>query len=63
MQRQGWRVQVRALPAAEARFTRALLRAQPLADALQDAGAGFGFDTWLIAALHAGAIAAAEELP
>lgn len=63
VQRQGWRVQVRALPAAEARFTRALLRAQPLADALQDAGAGFGFDTWLIAALHAGAIAAAEELP
>lgn len=63
VQRQGWRVAVRALPAAEARFTRALLQRQPLADALQAAGADFGVDTWLIVALQRGAIAAAEEMP
>ena len=63
VQRQGWRVQVRALPAAEARFTRALLQRLPLADALQAAGADFSFETWLIAALQNGAIAAAEEMP
>ena len=63
VQRQGWRVQVRALPAAEARFTRALLQRLPLADALQAAGADFSFETWLIAALQSGAIAAAEEMP
>ena len=61
--RQGWRVTVRALPAAEARFTRALLQRQPLASALQGAGTDFSFETWLIAALQGGAIAAAEEMP
>ena len=63
VQRQGWRVAVRALPAAEARFTRALLQQQPLASALQGAGTDFSFETWLIAALQGGAIAAAEEMP
>lgn len=61
VQRQGWRATVRALPPAEARFTRALLRAQPLAAALQAGGSDFVFETWLIAALQGGAIAAVEE--
>jgi len=62
VQRQGWRATVRALPPAEARFTRALLGARPLADALRAGGGDFDFQTWLIAALQGGAIAAAEEL-
>ena len=61
VQRQGWRAMVRTLPPAEARFTRALLRAQPLAAALQAGGSDFVFETWLIAALQGGAIAAVEE--
>ena len=61
--RRGWRATVRALPPAEARFTRALLRAQSLAAALQAGGSDFAFEPWLIAALQGGAIAAVEETP
>ncbi len=61
VQRQGWRAAVRALPPAEARFTRALLRALPLADALRAGSGDFDFQAWLIAALQHGAIAAVEE--
>jgi hypothetical protein len=62
VQRQGWRATVRALPAAEARFIAALLHREPLAAALQAAGDDFDFESWLIAALQGGAIAAVEEL-
>jgi hypothetical protein len=62
VQRQGWRATVRALPAAEARFIAALWHREPLAAALQAAGDDFDFESWLIAALQGGAIAAVEEL-
>lgn len=63
VQRQGWRATVRALAPAEARFTQALLRAQPLAAALQAGGSDFAFEPWLIEALRGAAIAAVEETP
>ena len=58
--RQGWRVRVLKLDAGEARFTAALLAGKPLSSALQHAlqrtlqesGAGFDFEAWLIAALQ-----------
>ena len=63
VQRRGWRATVRAIAPAEARFTQALLHGEPLHAALQSGGADFDFETWLIAALQAGAIAAVEEMP
>ena len=55
--RSGWAPQVLALPAAEARFTAAILAgrklAQALTDALQESGDEFDFAAWLIAALQA----------
>ena len=55
--RQGWVPQVQALPAAEARFTAALLAGRSLAQALDEAeqeedGVGFDFQAWLLAALR-----------
>jgi hypothetical protein len=55
--RQGWVPQVQALPAAEARFTAALLAGRSLAQALDEAApiAGespFDFGAWLLAALQ-----------
>lgn len=63
VQRDGWRASVRALPAADARFTAALLQRASLAAALRLAGSDFSFETWLIAVLQRGAVAAIEELP
>ena len=54
---------MRALAPAEARFTQALLRAQPLAAALHAGGSDFVFEPWLIEALRGAAIAAVEETP
>ncbi len=55
--RSGWVPQVRVLPAAEARFTAALLAGQnlqqALTDAVQEAGDEFDFASWLVAALQA----------
>jgi hypothetical protein len=50
--RQGWRVQVRAVPAAEARFTQGLLAGHNLGAALVDAGDDFAFEPWLISAVQ-----------
>ena len=58
--RAGWRGQVTALAAADAAFTRALLAGQPLAAALDAAGAGFDFETWLLDALRHGRLAAVQ---
>ena len=58
--RAGWRVQVHALSAPDARFAAALLDAPPLALALKEAGAGFDFGSWLLGALRAGWIGGAE---
>lgn len=55
--RAGWRAQVAALPAADAAFTRALLAGQPLAMALDSAGAEFDFEPWLLDALRHGYLA------
>jgi len=63
VRRDGWRVDVDALPAPDARFVGALLGGASLADALDDAGAGFGFEAWLHAALRAGAIAGVDVIP
>lgn len=63
VRRSGWLAEVLALDAATARFVTALLAGQDLASALHEAGDGFDFQTWLIEALQAGAIAAAKELP
>jgi hypothetical protein len=54
--RRGWRVDVLALPAAQARFTQALLLGHTLSQALEagaePAGAAFAFEAWLIQALQ-----------
>ncbi len=63
VRRDGWRATVRELPPSEARFTAALLRGEPLASALDEAGPDFAFEPWLIAALRDGAVAAVEPLP
>ncbi|MBL8308090.1 MAG: putative DNA-binding domain-containing protein [Rubrivivax sp.] len=55
--RQGWRTTVQALPAAEARFTAAVLARRPLAQALAAGGPDFDFEPWLIAALRRGLVA------
>lgn len=61
VQRQGWRTEVIALAAPAARFTAAVLRGDPLADALAAAGDGFAFEPWLVDALRCGAIAAVTQ--
>lgn len=58
VRRRGWRAEVLPVDAATARFTTALLARRDLATALTEAGTGFDFETWLLAALPAGAIAA-----
>ena len=50
--RDGWRVVVEVLEHADARFTDAVLRGRPLADALIQAGDAFDFQAWLIRALQ-----------
>ena len=65
--RSGWAPQVLALPAAEARFTAAILAgrklAQALTDALQESGDEFDFAAWLIAALQAQRLVAVSTDP
>jgi len=63
VRRRGWLAEVLALDAPAARFVAALLAGRDLASALHEAGDGFDFQTWLIDALQAGAVAAAKELP
>ena len=50
--RRAWVPCVRAVAAAEARFTAALLTRQTLGAALQSGGESFDFQAWLIAALQ-----------
>lgn len=52
--RRGWRAAVACLTDAEARFTSALLASDPLAVALDAAGDGFDFESWLLRALQDG---------
>lgn len=60
--REGLRVRVTALDAAEGAFTRALLDTCSLADALDAAGPDFAFDRWLAQALAARRLAAVHAL-
>lgn len=50
--RDGWRAQVRAVEAGEARWTQALLARLPLSEAVTAAGEGFEFESWLVEALQ-----------
>jgi hypothetical protein len=59
--RRGWQPVVRALGSAEARFTAALLAGSPLATALQESGATFDFEAWLVAALQQQLLAAVSD--
>jgi hypothetical protein len=54
--RAGWRAQVHAVDAPTLRWTRLLLDGAPLGTALEQAGAGFDFATWLAWALREGAV-------
>lgn len=60
--REGHAVRVAALDRADAAFTRALLGRQPLAAALDAAGADFAFDRWLARALASRQLAAVHTL-
>lgn len=60
--RDGWRARVRAVGAAEAAWTRALLESRPLSEALQRAGDGFAFESWLLQALQQGVLRVACRL-
>lgn len=57
--RRAWVPCVRAVAAAEARFTAALLARQTLGAALQSGGESFDFQAWLIAALQQRLVAVA----
>lgn len=61
--RQGWQPAVHALAAPEAAFAAALLAGTCLDGALHAAGAGFDFETWLLAALRHGWLAAVDAAP
>ena len=63
VRRQGWKAEVVLLPAAEARFTAALLAQRPLGQALAEAGESFEFEPWLRAALQGHWIAAVRRAP
>ncbi len=56
--RDGWAVRVVELPAPQAIFTRAVLQARTLGQALSAAGPQFEFEVWLLQALHRGWLAA-----
>jgi Putative DNA-binding domain len=56
--RDGAQVRVAAVDPADAAFVQTLLDGQPLADALDAAGADFAFDRWLAGALASGLLAA-----
>jgi hypothetical protein len=60
--RRGWRAQVAALDAADARFTLAAFEGRDLAAALDAAGSLFAFDAWLARALREGWIAGFDLL-
>lgn len=55
--REGWVVRVVAVTVAELAFTRAVLQAQPLGEALAAAGPDSNFGTWLLQALQRGWLA------
>ena len=64
--RQGWRVQVHAVPAVDQPFVQAVLQGQPLAMALattQAQSPAFDFEAWLIGALQGGWLAGATLAP
>jgi hypothetical protein len=58
-----WRASVLGLPAPDAAFTAAVLAGRSLADALDEAGACFSFEPWLVDMLHHGCIVAATHRP
>jgi hypothetical protein len=58
-----WRASVLALPAPQAAFTAAVLAGRCLAEALDEAGAGFAFEPWLVHMLQHGRIAAVTHNP
>jgi hypothetical protein len=60
--RDGYRVRVAALAAANLAFTRALIDARPLAVALETADPSFAFDRWLPHALAARWVAGLQPL-
>lgn len=61
--REGWRATVAAVGSDEARFTAALLAGRPLGDALSEAGSGFDFGVWLVAALQGQWLAGVSTTP
>jgi hypothetical protein len=58
-----WHAGVLTLPAPEAAFTAAVLAGRCLADALDEAGAGFSFEPWLVDMFRHGRIAAVTRSP
>jgi Putative DNA-binding domain len=52
VQRQGWKPELRLLTIQETRFAGAVLAGRPLGSALDEAGADFGFEAWLIGAVQ-----------
>jgi hypothetical protein len=61
--RQGWRATVAVIEAAELRYTAAVLAGRPLDTALSEAGDGFDFEAWLIAALQQQRLSAVSTTP
>ena len=61
--RRGWHADVQRLSAAEAGFMLAVLDGQTLGDALEAAGEGFDFASWLQRALQSGWIIALRPRP
>ncbi len=58
--RQGWAPHAQVLQEADACFVAALLAGRSLANSLQEAGASFDFEAWLIAALQQGLLVAVQ---
>jgi hypothetical protein len=61
--RQGWQPRVRAVTAPEARFMAAVLAGRSVGQALQESGAGFDFEAWLITTLQQQGLAAVATAP
>jgi hypothetical protein len=60
--RRAWKAQVLCVDAREAAWTEALLAGRSLGDALSQAGDGFEFEAWLIAALQRGQLLGVRRL-
>jgi Putative DNA-binding domain len=62
VRRQGWKPELRLLTVEETRFAAAVLAGRSLGAALDEAGADFGFEAWLIGAVQQRSLVAVQTV-